>query len=88
MSKFYQFSIIQSTPDDNSPRHDRPSTVLHTSRKLHEAANVLEGLSDDSGTDFSDDEVAEIRKQDDFKPVKGKPGMYYKVSNNDLFNNK
>ncbi|CAB3994118.1 partial [Paramuricea clavata] len=67
-----------STPDDNSPRHDRPSTVLHTSRKLHEAANVLEGLSDDSGTDFSDEEVAEIRKQDDFKPVKGKPGMYYK----------
>ncbi|XP_028404973.1 uncharacterized protein LOC114527499 isoform X2 [Dendronephthya gigantea] len=69
-----------STPEEysNTVHHDRPSTVLHTSRKLHEAANVLEGLSDDSGTDFSDDEVAEIRRKDDFKPVKGKPGMFYR----------
>ena len=42
---------------------------------------MLEGLSDESGTDFSDDEVAELRRKDEFKPVKGKPGMFYKVSN-------
>lgn len=44
-----------------------------------EPANVLDGLSDNSETDFSDEEVAEIRKENEFKPVKGKPGMYYKV---------
>lgn len=77
-----EICLIQSTPGDSS--HDRPSTVLHTSRKLHEAANVLEGLCEESGTDFSDDELAEMKKEDDFKPVRGKPGMFYKVSSRTL----
>ena len=40
-------------------------------------------------SDESDDELAElaIRKEEDFKAVKGMPGMYYKVYRTLLFEN-
>ena len=65
----------------------RPFTV-HGSRKVVEEQGL--NLSDDddaesSGTDFSDDDVYVIKKDGGFKPVKGQPGMYYKVSG-DLLN--
>ena len=78
------FSLFcQSSSSDviDNIRDGRPSTVLHTSRKLHEAVNVLNGLyEEESDSDISEDEVAKSRRQDEFQPVKGKPGMFYKVS--------
>ncbi|EDO30431.1 predicted protein, partial [Nematostella vectensis] len=58
-------------------RMSRPMTV-HMSRKVMEA----EASSDGSGTDYSDDEVLMLKKDDGFKPVKGQPGMFYKKHHN------
>ena len=55
----------------------RPLTV-HMSRKVMEYPDPS-SASEGSGTDYSDDEVLMLKKDDDFKPVKGLPGMYYKV---------
>lgn len=52
----------------------RPMTVT-MSRKAVE----MDVSSEGSGTDYSDDEVLMLKKDDGFKPVKGQPGMYYKV---------
>ena len=57
-----------------SRRMSRPVTV-HMSRKAVEADVSTDG----SGTDYSDDEVLMLKKDDGFKPVKGQPGMFYKV---------
>ena len=59
-----------------SRRMSRPVT-MHMSRKAVEDAS-----SDGSGTDYSDDEVLMLKKDDGFRPVKGQPGMYYKVCSN------
>lgn len=48
---------------------------MHMSRKAVE----IDASSDGSGTDYSDDEVLMLKKDDGFRPVKGQPGMYYKV---------
>ncbi|KAK3743337.1 hypothetical protein QZH41_013912, partial [Actinostola sp. cb2023] len=58
-------------------RMSRPMTV-HMSRKAAEA----DASSDGSGTDYSDDEVLMLKKNDGFKPVKGQPGMFYKKHHN------
>lgn len=50
---------------------------MHMSRKAVE----IDASSDGSGTDYSDDEVLMLKKDDGFRPVKGQPGMYYKVCN-------
>lgn len=55
-------------------RMSRPMTV-NMSRKAVE----MDASSEGSGTDYSDDEVLMLKKDDGFKPVKGQPGMYYKV---------
>lgn len=55
-------------------RASRPVT-MHMSRKAVE----IDASSDGSGTDYSDDEVLMLKKDDGFRPVKGQPGMYYKV---------
>lgn len=55
----------------------RPMTV-HMSRKVMEYPDPS-SASEGSGTDYSDDEILMLRKDDDFRPVKGQPGMYYKV---------
>jgi len=57
-----------------SRRMSRPVT-MHMSRKAVE----VDASSDGSGTDYSDDEVLMLKKDDGFRPVKGQPGMYYKV---------
>ncbi|XP_068706194.1 uncharacterized protein [Montipora foliosa] len=56
-----------------SRRMSRPVTT-HMSRKAVE----IDASSDGSGTDYSDDEVLMLKKDDGFRPVKGQPGMYYK----------
>ena len=48
---------------------------MHMSRKAVE----IDASSEGSGTDYSDDEVLMLKKDDGFRPVKGQPGMYYKV---------
>lgn len=55
-------------------RASRPVT-MHMSRKAVE----IDASSEGSGTDYSDDEVLMLKKDDGFRPVKGQPGMYYKV---------
>lgn len=57
-----------------SRRMSRPVTT-QMSRKAVE----IDASSDGSGTDYSDDEVLMLKKDDGFRPVKGQPGMYYKV---------
>lgn len=57
-----------------SRRMSRPLS-MHMSRKAVE----VDASSDGSGTDYSDDEVLMLKKDDGFRPVKGQPGMYYKV---------
>ncbi|XP_078356558.1 uncharacterized protein LOC144641416, partial [Oculina patagonica] len=54
-------------------RASRPVT-MHMSRKAVE----IDASSEGSGTDYSDDEVLMLKKDDGFRPVKGQPGMYYK----------
>lgn len=56
-----------------SRRMSRPVTT-QMSRKAVE----IDASSDGSGTDYSDDEVLMLKKDDGFRPVKGQPGMYYK----------
>ena len=80
-TSFFLFCQSSSSDVNDNIRDGRPSTVLHTSRKLHEAVNVLNGLyEEESDSDISEDDVAKSRRQDEFQPVKGKPGMFYKVS--------
>ena len=61
-------------------RASRPVT-MHMSRKAVE----IDASSEGSGTDYSDDEVLMLKKDDGFRPVKGQPGMYYKVGDSLLF---
>lgn len=61
-------------------RASRPVT-MHMSRKAVE----IDASSEGSGTDYSDDEVLMLKKDDGFRPVKGQPGMYYKVSDNPCY---
>ena len=61
-------------------RASRPVT-MHMSRKAVE----IDASSEGSGTDYSDDEVLMLKKDDGFRPVKGQPGMYYKVHNKQIF---
>lgn len=65
--------LRQRRSSASSRRMSRPVT-MHTSRRAAEDAS-----SDGSGTDYSDDEVLMLKKDDGFRPVKGQPGMYYKV---------
>jgi hypothetical protein len=54
----------------------RPMTALG-SRGIHKEKKVLLG-----DTDSSDDEEEEVymqKREEEFLPVKGEPGMYYKV---------
>ena len=61
----------------------RPMTSVAASRKLVEERGLQ--LSDDedgnsSGTDYDEHDIYALKKTEDFKPVKGQPGMFYKVS--------
>ena len=61
----------------------RPMTSVTASRKLVEEKGLQ--LSDDddgdsSGTDYDEDDIYALKKNEGFKPVKGQPGMFYKVS--------
>lgn len=64
----------------------RPMTSVAASRKLVEERGLQ--LSDDdddansSGTDYDDQDIYALKKTDHFKPVKGQPGMFYKVHHN------
>ena len=49
--------------------------TVHMSRKAVE----VDASSEGSGTDYSEDEILVLKKDDGFRPVKGQPGMYYKV---------
>ena len=66
--------LRQRRSSASSRRLSRPVTT-HTSRRAAEG----DASSDGSGTDYSDDEVLMLKKDDGFRPVKGQPGMYYKV---------
>ncbi|CAH3160843.1 unnamed protein product [Porites lobata] len=65
--------LRQRRSSASSRRLSRPVTT-HTSRRAAEG----DASSDGSGTDYSDDEVLMLKKDDGFRPVKGQPGMYYK----------
>ena len=52
--------------------------TVHMSRKAVELDASSDG--EGSGTDYSEDEILVLKKDDGFRPVKGQPGMYYKVS--------
>lgn len=61
----------------------RPMTSVAASRKLVEEKGLQ--LSDDdddgdsSGTDYGEHDILALKKNEGFKPVKGQPGMFYKV---------
>lgn len=58
----------------------RPMTSVTASRKLVEERGLQ--LSDDensSGTDYDENDIYTLKKTEGFKPVKGQPGMFYKV---------
>lgn len=58
----------------------RPMTSVAASRKLVEERGLQ--LSDDensSGTDYDEDDIYTLKRTEGFKPVKGQPGMFYKV---------
>ncbi|XP_057308593.1 uncharacterized protein LOC130646936 [Hydractinia symbiolongicarpus] len=64
----------------------RPMTSVAASRKLVEEKGLQ--LSDDdddgdsSGTDYGEHDILALKKNEGFKPVKGQPGMFYKIHNN------
>ena len=58
----------------------RPMTSVAASRLLVEERGLkLSDDDDSSGTDYDDNEIYALKKDDGFKAVKGQPGMFYKV---------
>ena len=61
----------------------RPMTSVAASRKFVEERGLQ--LSDDDGeqsdgTDYDEHDIYAVKKTEDYKAVKGQPGMFYKVS--------
>ena len=73
--------------DDDEVAMIRPMTSVAASRKLVEERGLQ--LSDDDGeqsdgTDYDEHDIYAVKKTEDFKAVKGQPGMFYKVSSHSL----
>lgn len=69
-----------SVDDDQDEPFVRPMTSVAASRKLVEEKGLQ--FSDDensSGTDYDEEDIYALKKTEGFKPVKGQPGMFYKV---------
>ena len=70
--------------EEENEKMIRPMTSVAASRKLVEERGLQ--LSDDDdgersdGTDYDEHDIYAIKKTEDFKAVKGQPGMFYKVS--------
>ena len=60
----------------------QPFMSVTASRKLIEEKGLQ--LSDDSDSDYESD-FNVVKKDDEFKPVKGQPGMFYKVTIKSFF---
>ena len=62
----------------------RPLTSVGGSRKLVEEKGLkLSDDSDDSsGSDYDQNEIYALKREDAYKPVKGQPGMFYKIHHN------
>ena len=71
---------MRNNNNDDEP-YLRPMTSVAASRKLVEEKGLQ--FSDDegnsSGTDYDEDDIYALKKTEGFKPVKGQPGMFYKV---------
>lgn len=70
------------TDEDDGATMIRPMTSVAASRKLVEERGLQ--LSDDDGdqsdgTDYDEHDIYAVKKTEDFKAVKGQPGMFYKV---------
>ena len=71
------------TVNDTEDPFLRPMTSVAASRKLVEERGLQfsDDDGDSSGTDYEENDVLNIKKDLGFKPVKGQPGMFYKVCN-------
>ena len=49
------------------------------SRRVHNEKK-FRALADDDGSDYEEEEVYLMKKEQDFYPIRGQPGMWYKVS--------
>lgn len=72
---------IPTTDDDDM---HRPLTSVAVSRALVEEQGVQISDNDDSNndSDYDDHDVYKLKKDEGFKPVKGQPGMFYKLHHN------
>ena len=48
------------------------------SRRVHNEKK-FRALADDDGSDYEEEEVYLMKKEQDFYPIRGQPGMWYKV---------
>ena len=56
----------------------RPMTTVG-SRAVHKDRKVVVGDGDSDSTDYEDGDVYITKSEADFIPVKGEPGLFYKV---------
>ena len=72
---------LQPTDDASHRKLSMTSVSGRASRKSIDERSLA--FSDDSdtgsGTDYNDDDVCVVKKDDGFRRIKGQPGMYYKV---------
>ena len=57
----------------------RPMTTVDASRKLVEEKGLQLSDYGSEESDYGDDDVYALKKDMGYKPVKGEPGMFYKV---------
>ena len=57
----------------------RPLSMYGSCTTDQDKKVTVAGEEPDEGSDYEDDDVYLLKKDDDFYPVKGQAGMYYKV---------
>lgn len=72
-------SESSSNEGDMDLRKRRPVTTL-SSRRAHREHKIKLNCSSDSETDYDEDDAYIMKKEEGFYPVKGQPGLWYKVT--------
>ena len=67
---------------ENDAKERRPMTSVMHSRKLIEEKGIQLSDTDTDDSVITDDEVYPLSKETKFEPVKGEPGLFYKIHYN------
>ena len=81
MHLLFMRTTIQGLKDDSVgdlKARRRPFSSVG-SRRVHNEKK-FRALADDDGSDYEEEEVYLMKKEQDVYPIRGQPGMWYKVS--------